>query len=169
MKHILDCLSNEYGISEKDVKENVVFLSDRGPNIKYGLINAGFKRITCYAHLIHNLLTHILEEKTVKQIISQTSTLSSYFKNSGMNTELKVSLKKHTATRWNSVYIMLSAVIDNYDDVYNMLLNKQKLRNETQIHAHKKPDDSIIGMINVLKKDELIEIKDFLEAFKVKR
>lgn len=41
----------EYGLSETDVLVYVTFLSDRGANIKYGLINAGYRRLTCYAQL----------------------------------------------------------------------------------------------------------------------
>lgn len=85
----------EYDLSEAEVKENVLFLSDRGANIKYGLNNAGFIRLTCYAHIIHNLVSYMLDEPRL-EIIKRCSSLSSYMKNSGMNKHLKISLKPHT-------------------------------------------------------------------------
>lgn len=34
--HILR-IFKEYGLTESEVKKNVIFLSDRGPNLRYGL------------------------------------------------------------------------------------------------------------------------------------
>lgn len=110
ISHIIDIFL-EYGSSEAEVKEHVLFLSDRGPNIKYGLNNAGFIRLTCYAHIIHNLVSYMFDEPRVMAIIKQCSSLLSYVKNSGMNEDLKTSLKPHTAIRWNSVFLMIDAII----------------------------------------------------------
>lgn len=60
-KHIIEAFKM-YDLTEHEVKEHVRFLSDRGPDIKYGLKNYGFKRITCYAHIIHNLVSKMLTE-----------------------------------------------------------------------------------------------------------
>lgn len=102
ISHILSVFAR-YGFNEDDVKKYVVFISDRGSNIKYGLIRNGFERLTCYPHIIHNLVSYMLTEARVKLIISQASELSAYMKNSGLNMLLKTTLKRSVSTRWNSV------------------------------------------------------------------
>lgn len=154
-------------MNEDEVKEHVLFLSDRGANIKYRLINAGFIRLTCYAHIIHNLVSHMLSEKRVKEIIQQCSVLSSYVKNSGMNKHLKTSLKRHTPTRWNSVFMMVEAIINNYQDIYEALIVKQRWRNEYNIKNGKQPDNELSELLTVLNRKELEELMTFLEPFKV--
>lgn len=89
----------EYGLSEEQVKTHVVFVSDRGPDIKYDLLNNGFQRVTCYAHIIHNLVTKMLSKQTVKEIVDKCVALSSYVKNAGLNQHLPKSLKKCISTR----------------------------------------------------------------------
>lgn len=165
--HILKILM-EYGFTENEVKEHFIFLSDRGPNIKYGLINAGFIRLTCYAHLIHNLVTHMLDHTRVKEMIKKCCALSSYIKNSGLNKKLNTSLKTFTATRWNSVFIMIDAIIKNYQDIYDLLIMKQRLRNESRIKYNQQPDNSISELVTVLNIAEMEIIRIFLEPFKVR-
>lgn len=154
-------------MSTTEIKEHVIFISDRGPNIKYGLIREGFTRLTCYSHIIHNLVSFILTEQKVKQIVQQCAVLSSYIKNTGLNKQLKPSLKRYTATRWNSVFIMIDCIIKSYNDVYKLLITKQRLRNECKINSNKQPDHEISDMVSVLNQSELIEIRDFLGSFKV--
>lgn len=157
-----------YNLTEDEVKRHVVFLSDRGPNVKYGLIRAGFTRLNCYAHLIHNLVTYMLAENEVRVIIQHCAELSSYVKNSGLNMKLKTSLKRHTPTRWNSTYIMIDAIINNYQDVYELLIVKQRLRNEARLKSYKQIDYEISDLITKLNQNKLDEIRTFLKPFKVK-
>lgn len=84
----------EYGFSEQDVKDHVVIVTDRHKTYKNGIVYAGITRITCYAHIIHNLLSHMLAEPSVKIVVANASALSSYMRNSGLNSKLKSSLKK---------------------------------------------------------------------------
>lgn len=158
---------SEYDLSEIEMKENVRFLSDRGPNIKWGLIRGGFKRLTCYAHIIHNLVTSMLTEKRVKVIVEQCATLSSYVKNNGFNRDLNPTLKRYTTTRWNSVHIMIDCIIKSYQDVYKLLLAKQRHRNEARMMSSKQPDSEITEHLTVLNVAQLTEIRDFLLPFKV--
>lgn len=122
--HILE-IFKEYGLSPMEVLTHVIFLTDRGANIKYGLINAGYRRLTCYAHIIHNLVSAIIGETKVSSIVDKCATLSSYMKNHGLNKNLRPTLKRYTPTRWNSVYIMIDCIIKSYGPAYDILIAKQ--------------------------------------------
>lgn len=157
----------EYGLNSTEVKQRVKFVSDRGPDIKYGLLRNGYKRLTCYAHIIHNLVSKMLTETKINEIILKCSQLSSYVKNTGLNKHLKISLKRYTSTRWNSVFSMIDSIITSFSEVYKMLTTKQRLRNESRINAGKLPDQEILNLIGELNLSELKQIKNFLEPFKV--
>lgn len=154
-------------MTDTEVKEKVIFLSDRGPNIKYGLINAGYIRLNCYAHLIHNLVSNMLSKKSVQEMITQAAKLTAYVKNSGMNSQLKSFLKLYTKTRWNSVFTMFDSIITEYQTTYDLLLYKQRVMNEHGFKNSKQPDNSLSDLITVINLPELIKIKTFLEPFKV--
>lgn len=154
-----------YGLSEQEVKQHVLFVTDRGANIKYGLIRNGFRRLTCYAHIIHNLVCRMFTCEDVKRVISYAAKLTAYFKLCGFNRRIPTSLKLYTSTRWNSVYIMLNEIIKNYRAIYDILVEKQQAVNEN--NRKSAPETKVIDMITCLKLDELVEIRDFLEPFKV--
>lgn len=69
--HIIK-IFKEYEIGAEDVKKHIVFVTDRGP---YGLVKAGFKRLTCYAHVIHNLISEMLSEPRVKEVMKHCGAL----------------------------------------------------------------------------------------------
>ena len=167
VEHILS-IFQKYGLREVEVKKHVVFLTDRGPNVKYGLIQVGFTRLNCYAHLIHNLVSCMLNWSGIKSMIQQCADLSSYVKSSGLNTKLKTSLKRHTTTRWNSTFIMIDAILTNFEDVYELLIIKQRLRNEARAKSYKPPDSEISDLITSINPTVLKSLRTFLEPFKVK-
>lgn len=156
-----------YGVTADEVKEHIVFISDRGPNIKYGLKNAGYIRLTCYAHIIHNLVCAMFKEPDVKAMIAQCSELTSYVKNQGMNRNFNPSLKLYTTTRWNSVCIMLDAIIKNYHGLYDLLSENQRLRNEERLKRRMQADNKLVELISVLDVCEMVKVRDFLLPFKV--
>lgn len=164
--HIVEIFSR-FGLTEDEVKDHVIILSDRGANIKFGLINHNFIRLTCYAHVIHNLVTHMLGDPNIAASIKNASKLSSYFKNSGLNKSIKKSLKRFTPTRWNSVYIMLDAIIDGYQEIYDVLVVKQRLMNEVRSKRKLNPDNSLTEMLMVLNLSHITDIRNFLKPFKV--
>lgn len=168
IKHIVN-IFKEYDLTEETVKENVLFISDRGSNIKFGLIKAGYIRLTCYAHIIHNLVSAILKEETVSAIIKKCTELCSYMKNSGLNKELKTTLKMCVSTRWNSVYIMINSIIDMYDAVYDLLLSRQRALNEMRLKQGRQPENSLTELVTSLCLADLVKIRDFLKPFKVKK
>lgn len=145
-----------YGFTEDDIRKYVIFVTDRGGNIRYGLRSIGFKRLNCYAHLLYNLVKAMLCVDEVKVIVENASKLSSYVKRTGLNFHLKTSLKSFSKTRWNYAYIMLEKIVENYDAIYDILLEKQR--------ATKK--ENILSMITELNKDEMHAICQFLKIFK---
>lgn len=165
--HILEVFE-EYGVPKEQVKERVYFVSDRGPNIKYGLLRNGFKRITCYAHMIHNLVSAMLDQPQVKEIIKNCSKLAAYVKNGGLNAKLKTSLKIYVSTRWNSVHMMISAILSNYNDIYDLLVEKQRAMNECNQFRSNRQVENILEYLTILDIDELKRIEIFLNPFKVK-
>lgn len=156
-----------FGLTSDEVKQNDVFLSDRGPDIKYGLLRNGYKRLTCYAHIIHNTVSKMLSEPRMEDIVKKCARLSSFVKNTGLNKHLEHSLKRYTPTRWNSVFIMINCIIENFAEVYKWLTIKQRLRNELRITAKKQPDQDILNLMSELNKSELEKITEFLAPFKV--
>lgn len=93
----------------------------------------------------------MLAEPTVKIVVANASQLSSYMRISGLNSKLKSSLKKHTTTRWNSVYMMFKEIIANYPEIVEVLNLKQKVA---------KKNDDLLKYITCLRISELIELKE---------
>lgn len=125
-------------------------------------------RLTCYAHLLHNLVTYMLDEPKVKEILKRCAKLAAYVKNSGLNTQLTTSIKGYTPTRWNSVYTMVDGIYKNYQQIYDVLIMKQRLVNEVRIKNKLSPDNVLSELILVLQQSELKDIRDLLEPFKVR-
>lgn len=78
-------------------------------------------------------------------------------RNTGLNSKLKSSLKKHTSTRWNSAYMMIKEIIENYQGIVELLNQKQSVV---------KKDVDVLHYITCLKKSELHELEFFLGPFK---
>lgn len=70
--HILE-IFDEYDFDGNDVKKYETFVTDRGGNIKYGLKDAGSERLSCYDHLIHNLLSSMLDVPELKTMVQDAS------------------------------------------------------------------------------------------------
>lgn len=109
----------------------------------------------------------MLQEAKIKELLKGCAKLTSYVKNTGLNKKLKPSLKLYTATRWNSVYIMIDAIVKNYPNIYDLLVMKQKLRNDTRLKNKEQPDSDIVELITQLNCGELTECREFLKPFKV--
>lgn len=62
---------------------------------------------------------------------------------------------------------MLDCIIQSFADIYKILTSKQRLRIELKVNNGKKADHEIMDLIEVLNKEDLIEIKKILEPFKV--
>lgn len=146
---------SDYGFDKQDVQSHVKIVTDRHCTYKYGLTEAGITRITCYAHIIHNLVSKMLAEPLVTVVVENASRLSSYMRNTGLNSKLKTSLNKHTPTRWNSAFMMISQIISNYEKIVEVLIEKQQV-----------VDTDVLQLITCLQKSELNELQTFLQPFK---
>lgn len=105
----------------------------------------------------------MIKDNEVNAIKKNASDLSSYVKNCGLNKKLKTSLKIFTATRWNSIFIMLNAIIENYHTVHELLSEKQRVYN-AKYNVFK---TDITEKITNLNLSQMIEIRNFFEQFKV--
>ena len=123
--------------------KHTIFVTDNGSNMVLAL--NGFKRIPCACHLLATVLVHTLQVKSLskscfpldvddpslqlvnenKSNISAVKSITTYFKQSGLNKKLKKSLKQSNETRWNTVLYMLKSYVENKDDV-EMILNLRR-------------------------------------------
>lgn len=156
VKHILRVF-HEFGLSPEDVRKFATFVTDRGSNIKYGLIDAGFERLNCFAHLINNLVEHMLASSEIKPLIDQVLALVAYLKRSGLNARLKKSTKKHTPTRWNSIQIVFDDVNISYNYIVDILVEKQRTN----------PKKNVVHLITDINKVRLSMVNEFLKPFKM--
>lgn len=125
--------------------QEIVFVSDRGSNIIKALRT--YENNNCFAHMIHNTVCNMLD--TWKNTLRGVKSLVKYFKVTGTNSQLPLSLKSFVKTRWNSVYFMLRTVIQMWDHIVDLLTKKNELKR-----------------ISGINKQELIILCDFLEIFK---
>lgn len=90
-----------FGYTAKDVKNLVTFVSDRGPNIRYGLQENGFDMLHCWDHLLINITGKMLEVPELQTMLKNVNQLCSYMKNTGLIARLPKSLKTFSKSRWN--------------------------------------------------------------------
>lgn len=137
------------------MKQYITFVTDRGSNFKYGLLSAGFKRHNCYAHLIHNLVKKMLSKGEAKVMISTAANITAFVKKSNINAQLKKTIKSFSRTRWNGAHAMLESIIDNYDDLVDLLYQRQR----------KDPKQNYFDKLTTLNIGELKQVCSFLEKF----
>lgn len=94
--------------------DKIVFLSDRGPDIKAAL--QGYTRHFCLSHLINNTVQHA-SEPAIDSVLKDVSQIVKYMKVTGRNNKLQTLLVSYVSTRWNTRYDMFDSFIKAYDDV----------------------------------------------------
>lgn len=79
--------------------------------------------------LVHKKKLFRLSEKcpNIKLSINAIKALVSYFKRTGLNAELPMTLKQDVPTRFNSEFIMLKSYLESAEDVKRVLLRKNEL------------------------------------------
>lgn len=100
--------------------DQIVFVSDRGSNIKKAL--EPYSSIHCFAHMVNNLVNNML--KNIDTTITAVKARVKYFKVTGLNSVLEETLKSYVKTRWNSVYYMIKSVISNWEQINEILRSK---------------------------------------------
>lgn len=102
-----------------------VIVTDRGSNMISAFRNSN--KIHCVNHLLHNIIEKaVLKVQELSDIVNKCSKLVKFFKKSGENSNLRVSLKSHCATRWNTIYYLLKSVADNWGGITNILAEKNE-------------------------------------------
>jgi len=109
-------------------------------------------RISCFAHCLNLVVQEMLkvDNADFQTMMSNCKVLVRHFKHSGLQNKLDRTLKQDCPTRWNSTYIMLESILEQYDKVYDILSERRELR-----------------FLYAVDKDLLIAVTDFLKHFKV--
>uniref|UniRef100_A0A1B0DG64 Uncharacterized protein n=1 Tax=Phlebotomus papatasi TaxID=29031 RepID=A0A1B0DG64_PHLPP len=151
-KEIIHALQN-YKIH--DWIDNLIFVTDRGTNIVNAL--KGYKRLNCFAHLLNNTVQHALNQTDgAKHLVEQCRKLVRYFKKSGLQSKLSKTLKQDVPTRWNSTCNMLISLSDVWDEVVEILEERDQHDRIEQIC--KKEVDAIVNFLQPFK-DSSMEVE----------
>lgn len=149
----------EFGVSESDVKNKIVFTTDRGSNVKSAL-KPHFKRLFCMAHYLSNLVAKMCKIPYIKLIVKNAAKLVKYLKISGLNSKKVMkgsSVKSYSKTRWNTVYNMLRSILVNYSKIISLLEAKES--------ADRTKKTKVLDKITCLPRNEMEAMVEFLEFF----
>lgn len=108
---------------------NIVFVTDRGPNIVAALRQ--YKRLSCSAHILNTVLEHTTrdandEDSDVQRLIHSCRAVTTFFKRSGLQNRLQKSLKGDVDTRWNSKLDMFESINSQWSEVQSILSEKNQ-------------------------------------------
>lgn len=99
------------------------------------------------------------EDPSVMDTIKECKLLVTYFKHSSLNSKLEKSLKQEVETRWNSKLEMLESIYDQFEEITELLSDRDELSRIENIDKN-----TLQILINFLKKFR--EASDFLEGSK---
>lgn len=144
---------NQFDLTENHMRENITWITDREGNIRVALEKC--VRINCFAHLLNNVVEHMCKEiVTVKKLVSDAASLVRYLKKAGLtNQNLSGALQSYCETRWNTVFYLFRSIIINYNSIFTILSEREKLK------------PSVTDKLTCLPKTDLAAIADFLELF----
>lgn len=107
-----------------------VFVTDNGANILKALKN--YNRISCVAHNLNLIIEHWFKNlgdyQDILRLINYCKDLVVYFKRSGLNYKLTHSLKQSVITRWNSLLTMFKSIDSAYDEIIDLLKDREEVR-----------------------------------------
>lgn len=118
LREIIDSKLIEYGLAE--YKANLVFITDRGGNIRVALNN--YTRLNCFPHFCHNIVKYGCEVDSIKKLI-----IVKYFKFNGLNNALEKSLRSAISTRFNYVFNMLGSIDQEWNAIEEILIQRNEL------------------------------------------
>ena len=111
-------------------------------------------RLDCFAHILNTILRNAINNDqcppAIFQMINSSKDLVRYFKRSSLHNLLNISLKQACSTRWNSIYLMLKPILEQYENIESILFE------------HKRSE--VIRISNI-DRHLLKELIDFLEIF----
>lgn len=142
-----------YGIQT----DKIVFVSDQGANIKAAL--RSYHWIPCSAHILNTVLRHTFSTKgdsesdgieDIVDMIDYCKELVAYLKRTGAIASLKHTVNQECDVRWNSKVTMLESIQKQYQDIRELLKNRDQEHRLGGIHQ-----------------DQLTHLIDFLTLFKL--
>ena len=76
------------------------------------------------------------ENSSIMNTIKECKSLVTYFKHSSLNSKLEKSLKQEVETRWNSKLEMLESINDQFEEISNILENRNELNRIEKIGSN---------------------------------
>lgn len=134
----------------RELFEKIHFVSDEGSNIGKLLAHHESKS-NCSAHLYNLVLKHAFDDAddNIKTLIKNAKNVVTFFKKSSRMKGLKKTLRQAIDTRWNTNFLMLSSISEQFEDVERLI--KGEKRNEAENYH--------------LNRELLLELVDFLRVF----
>lgn len=123
-----------------------MFVSDQAANVQAALSRWVHK--SCIAHILNTVLKHTFKKcnegdeeddgneeelQQVRACIEQCKSLTTFFKHSGLQLRLKQSLKQECETRWNTKLEMVKSVLNAFDDIQSILLERGEMHRMSHI------------------------------------
>lgn len=99
----------------------LIFVTDRGANIKCGLNILDIKRLNCFDHLLNNTVEKVCGLPLIDQVLKPVRKLVKFVKIGGHNNKFQKGLKSFVKTRWNTSFDMSVSVDENFENLENML------------------------------------------------
>lgn len=130
LRQIIDDKIVDYGLEGS--KENLVFVSDRGGNIRVALKD--YKRLNCFPHFCHSIVKYGCETDDIKNVINNCAALVKYFKFNGLNNMLKETLKSAISTRFNYIFMMLTSIDKQWNEIEAILTERNEIRRLNSIN-----------------------------------
>lgn len=110
-----------YGILENS--EKIMFITDRGPNIKAAFTHYGvYDHIFCYLHYICGIIKEGLsKEPYTKLVISECKSVVTFIKHGHKMPLFAPTLKNPAEPRWSGVITMLKSIMLQWDTLQTVL------------------------------------------------
>lgn len=116
-------------------KDDPIIVTDRGSNMISAF--SGNNNIYCIDHLINNTIQKTVSNiPQLAELVTNCSKLVKYFKKSGINSNMKTSLKSMCPTRWNTVFYLLKSVEENWIEIFQILKERNEDRRIQDINLN---------------------------------
>lgn len=135
-------------VDTKKIMEKSYAVTDGGSNV----VSVFTQRLPCICHKLNLVMTNTFSESNLKNhteihnLLSAAKSLVKYFKQSGLNSRLKVTLKQAMPVRWNSNLTMLESILTSFTEIQALVLEKRELERIVGLNEKK-----ILELVSLLK------------------
>lgn len=149
--YVLAALKKElekYDLILDEIKDKVIFVSDRGSNVVKALEQ--YNHIFCALHFLSNSVKKIFGCGRPQTVLNACKSIVGYVKRAGKVELFDPSLKSTSEVRWNYAIVMMKSIVgkDNWNNMLNVLAGSGKT--------------NLMGDIT---KEEVESLIEFLEIF----